>query len=63
MLYAGPFSAYGAGHKLKWDGKKPQTHFDSELETIIQRGTSYRITKIEKKGGNMFIDMEVVEQI
>lgn len=63
MLYAEPFSAYGNGDKKKWDGKKAQTSFGHELETIIQRGTKFRITKVEKSSKGIFIDMEVVEQI
>jgi len=64
MLYAEPFSAYGAGARSStWDGKSGQTNFSSEDETIIQRGTSFRITKIEKKGAVIFFDIEVVGQI
>jgi hypothetical protein len=63
MLYAEPFSDYGRGGGLTWDGKKKQSDFGGEFETIIQRGTTFRITKVEKKGGNTFFDIEVVEQI
>lgn len=63
MLYSEPFSHYGAGGKRKWDGKKAQATFGYEDETIIQRGTQFRITKIEKHGQHAYIDMEVVEQI
>lgn len=44
MMYAAPYSAVGAG----------------ENEMIIQRGYSYRITKVERKGGYHYLDMEVV---
>ncbi len=64
MMYAEPFSHYGYGHKRKWDGKKPQTDFGYEDETIIQRGTTFRITKVEKDiHGQLTFEMEVVEQI
>lgn len=63
MLYSEPFSHYGSGAKRNWDGKSPQATFGYEDETIIQRGTTFRITKVEKKGQRVFIDMEVVEQI
>ena len=34
MLYAEPFSHYGAGHKRKWDGKKPHASFGLSLRHI-----------------------------
>ncbi|GMO48401.1 MAG: hypothetical protein Pg6C_10990 [Treponemataceae bacterium] len=63
MLYAEPFSNYGLGGELNWDGISKQSDFGSEDETIIQRGTSFQITKIEKKGSSIYFDMEVVKQI
>lgn len=65
MLYAEPFSYYsGAEYDTSgfddWDGKKKQTIFGYESEMIIQRGAYYRITKIEKGYGTIYIDMEVV---
>mgnify|MGYP005765880735 CR=1 FL=1 len=63
MIYAEPFSHYGNGGGRKWDGKKPQTSFGYEDETIIQRGTTFRITKVEKSGSGLYVDMEVIEQI
>ncbi|WP_165064480.1 phage minor head protein [Desulfovibrio sp. ZJ200] len=63
MLYAEPFSAYGYGAKKNWDGISGQSSFGGELETIIQRGTKFRVTKVEKSSKGIFIDMEVVEQI
>lgn len=58
MMYAEPFSAFGNGGK-SWDGISPQSTFGYESEMIIQRGASYTITKIEKSGGTIFIDVEV----
>lgn len=63
MIYSEPFSHYGDGGGRKWDGKKPQTSFGYEDETIIQRGTQFRIVKVEKKGQRLYFDMEVVGQI
>lgn len=59
MMYAEPFSAFGNGGGKSWDGISPQSTFGYESEMIIQRGTSYTITKIEKSGGTIFIDVEV----
>lgn len=59
MLYAEPFSHFGYGGKLNWDGISKQSSFGSEAEMIIQRGASYEITKIEKSNGRIYIDMDV----
>jgi hypothetical protein len=63
MMYAEPFSHYGNGQKLNWDGIAKQAGFGYEDETIIQRGTTFRIAKVEKKGGSTYFDIEVVSQI
>lgn len=63
MMYAEPFSHYGAGGKRKWDGKKAQQSFGYEDETIIQRGTKFRVTKVEKAGSKLSFEIEVIEQI
>ena len=61
MIYAEPFSHYGGSKNEVWDGKsKDDLHY--ELETVIQRKTTFRITKIEKKSGKTYVDMEVVAQ-
>lgn len=70
MLYAEPFSYYGAeshdhsGKKfgLKWNGVDKQSAFGDEAEMILQQGTSFRITKIEKSGGKLYFDVEVIGQ-
>lgn len=59
MMYAEPFSHYGNGGKQYWDGLSSQSTFGYESEMIIQRGAYYSITKIEKTGGTIFIDLEV----
>ncbi len=59
MIYAEPFSRYGQGSKLAWDGVASQSFFGSEFEVIIQRGSSYKITKLEKVGSRIFVDVDV----
>ena len=59
MMYAEPFSAFGNGGGFSWDGISPQSSFGNEAEIIIQRGAYYEITKIEKSGGTIYIDMDV----
>jgi SPP1 gp7 family putative phage head morphogenesis protein len=72
MMYSEPFSHYGDGDKLHWDWDSISKHFDGiskqsnfgyEDETIIQRGTTFRVIKVEKKGTNIYFDVEVVKQI
>lgn len=59
MMYAEPFSAFGNGGGKSWNGIDPQSTFGYESEMIIQRGAYYRITKIEKSNGTIYIDLEV----
>lgn len=59
MMYAEPFSAFGNGGGKLWDGVSAQSSFGYESEMIIQRGAAYTITKIEKSGSTIFIDVEV----
>lgn len=59
MMYAEPFSAFGNGAGKTWNGIDTQESFGYESEMIIQRGASYKITKIEKTGGTIYIDVEV----
>lgn len=59
MMYAEPFSAFGNGGGKSWNGIDPQSTFGYESEMIIQRGAYYRITKIEKLNGTIYIDLEV----
>lgn len=67
-IYAEPFSEYGRGAKSpNWDGKKKQVSFGSEDETILQRNTYHKITKVELKENawgyrSIFIDTDVVDQ-
>jgi hypothetical protein len=34
-----------------------------KTKTIIQRGTTFRVIKVDKKGSNAYFDLEVVSQI
>ena len=63
MMYAEPFSAFGQGSGKHWDGISKQSSFGSESEMILQRGTKFRITKVEKSNGKIYIDMDVIEQV
>lgn len=61
-LYAEPFSAYGQGYGAAWDGKKVQNYFGSESEIILQRGTTFRVTKVDIGKGHIYVDLEVIAQ-
>ena len=70
MMYAEPFSYYGRDkhgsmsglNGKKWDGKSSQPSYGREFETIMQQGTQFRVTKVERKGGQIYVDMEVINQ-
>lgn len=64
-VYAEPQSYFGntVGSSAKLY-KKGQSYSSvgGEAEVILQRGTKFRITDIEKKGNTLHVQMEVVEQ-
>lgn len=70
MVYAEPFSHYGYdkdGHMnrtngVNWDGVSKSGYLGSEFEVILQRGTSFKITKLEKVGSRLYVDVDVVGQ-
>lgn len=62
MMYAEPFSAFGNGSGKSWDGISAQSSFSREFETILQRNTKFRVTKVEKKYDQWYIDMDVIDQ-
>ena len=62
MMYVEPFSAFGNGSGRSWDGISSQRSFGSEAEMIFQRDTTFRVTKVEKSNGKIYIDMEVIDQ-
>lgn len=61
-MYCEPFSAFGRGRGKSWDGIASQGSFGYESEILIQRGTKFKITKIEKNGGQWYIDVDIIEQ-
>ena len=62
MMYAEPYSSFGKGSGRSWDGIAKQSTFGSESEIILQRGTTFRVTKVEKSGNTWYIDVEVINQ-
>lgn len=62
MMYAEPYSSFGNGSGRSWDGIAKQSTFGSESEIILQRGTTFRVTKVEKSGNTWYIDVEVINQ-
>ena len=62
MMYVEPFSAFGNGSGKSWDGLKLQSSFGQESEIILQQGTTFRVTKVEKTPGTIYIDLEVIGQ-
>ena len=62
MMYAEPFSAFGNGTGRQWNGNDLQFSFGNEAEIILQQGTKFRITKIEKSNGKLYFDLEIIGQ-
>ena len=70
MMYVEPFSYYGYGKSgsmnglkgLKWNGKTTQPTYGREFETIMQQGTQFRVTKVDKSRGKIWVDIEVINQ-
>lgn len=60
--YVEPFSAFGCGDERSWDGVSRFSTYSSEHETLFQRGTRMRITKVYEEGGKTYIDCEVIGQ-
>lgn len=48
------------GTKMAYMNTKGHYSYGSENEMILQRGYSYRITKVEKKDGKFYVDCEVL---
>lgn len=64
MMYAEPFSHYGSCSQTSmWNGIKAQKSYSDEFETILQRGTKMRITKIEQSNGRWYLDVDVIGQL
>ena len=62
MMYVEPFSAFGDGDGRNWDGISKQPYFGSELETILQQNTQFRVVKVERTGGTLYFDLDVIAQ-
>lgn len=62
MMYCEPFSDFGHGAGRNWDGTSQQMNFGSESEILLQRGTTFRVTKVEKAGGRWYVDVDVISQ-
>lgn len=61
--YVEPISHYGNGNSYdNWDGLTRQSSVSGENETLLQRGTKFRVTKVEKKGSQWYIDVDVIGQ-
>ena len=61
--YAEPFSEYGRGaQSASWDGIQKQSSFSQEFETIFQRGTKMKITKVEETADKVYIDVDIIGQ-
>ena len=66
-MYVEPFSVFGNGAKVNWDkasydGESKQSTFSKEFETILQRGTTLRITGTHREGLDIVLECEVVKQ-
>lgn len=69
-IYTEPYSRYGRlwDDGYKWDGKDGVHSYGGsmELEVILQRGTRFRVTKVQRlyNSGDFkwFIDIEVIDQ-
>ena len=62
MMYVEPFSAFGHGSGQSWDGISKQSFIGHEAEVLLQRDTKFRVTKVEKTPGKIYIDMEIIDQ-
>lgn len=48
-MYAEPYSAFGQGDQLKWDGISKQVNIGGEQEMTFQRGTKVEIIEIKQE--------------
>lgn len=62
-MYCEPFSQFGNGSmSASWDGSLTQNTVGHENEFLFQRGTKFKVTKVEKSHGKWYIDLDVIEQ-
>lgn len=65
MIYAEPFSRFNGDSCSSWNlwNGTEKYSFGHEFETIIQRGTKFRVTKAYVEYGHLYLDVEVIAQI
>lgn len=69
-IYTEPYSSFGRlrDKGYEWDGKEGAHSYGvlMELEVLLQRGTKFRVTKVQRQYNNgayrWFIDVEVIDQ-
>lgn len=69
-IYTEPYSNFGRlrDKGYEWDGKEGAHSYGvlMELEVLLQRGTKFRVTKVQRQYNNgayrWFIDVEVIDQ-
>ncbi len=61
--YVEPFSRYGYGHGLNWDGVSKQSRFSREQEILIQKGSTLRFKNFKKdlQTGKLVIECELIQ--
>lgn len=65
MIYAEPFSRFNGDDCSSWNlwNGTEKYSFGHEFETIIQRGTKFRVTKAYVEYNHLYLDVEVIAQI
>ncbi len=61
-LYCEPFSMYGNGDAINWNGKKKQSSYSSEFEFLLQRGCTLQIVGHTYNGSIHHIQAVIVRQ-
>lgn len=59
-IYAEPFSLYGEGDAIEWDGVSGQVYFGDETEFIFQQGTRKKVTNVRVEYGKIVIEEVVI---
>lgn len=62
MIYAEPFSHYGAGSKLKWNGVTKQSYFGYEFEMLINTNYYKRVSSIKRVGSTLEVEVEILNR-
>lgn len=62
MIYAEPFSHYGAGSKLKWNGVTKQSYFGYEFEMLINTNYYKRVSSIKRVGNTLEVEVEILNR-